>query len=275
VPAALVGDLGRLRQILVNLLSNAVKFTDEGGVTLQLEREQTADGAAKLKASITDTGIGIPQSAQSQIFQRFVQADGSISRRFGGTGLGLAICARLVALMQGEIGVYSRPGEGATFWFTLPLVEAAMAPETAADQGPVDLAAIRILLVEDAEPNQELITTVLRSAGVEVDLAVNGAEAVEAVQTSRYDLILMDVQMPIMGGVEATRRIRALGGAWSRIPIVALSANVLPEQVDTYHQAGMDDHLAKPINPRDMLSTIACWVDAADETATTASVASQ
>jgi len=262
IPAAVVGDLGRLRQILVNLVSNAVKFTGEGGVALGLSREVDQTGAPLLRFSVTDTGIGIPQSAQAQIFQRFVQADGSISRRFGGTGLGLAICSRLVALMEGRIGVESQPGHGSTFWFTLPLIAAAAPKDSAAAPAPIQLGgAIRLLLVEDAEPNQELISTVLRAAGVEVDLAVNGAEAVKAVQASAYDLILMDVQMPVMGGVEATRIIRGLGGALARIPIIALSANVLPEQVAGYRQAGMNDHLAKPINPRDLLTTISHWAD--------------
>jgi PAS domain S-box-containing protein len=261
IPAGVMGDPSRLRQILVNLLGNAVKFTDQGGVMIALSRTIAADGRFRLHFSVTDTGIGIADTAQAQIFQRFVQADGSISRRFGGTGLGLAICARLVALMGGEIGVRSQPGEGSTFWFDLPLCEAAAATTVHAPAETVELAEVRLLLVEDAEANQELISTVLRAAGIEVDLAVNGAEAVQAVKTGRYDLVLMDVQMPVMGGVEATRIIRQMGGPVASMPIIALSANVLADQVAGYRAAGMDDHLAKPINPRELLGAIARWAD--------------
>ena len=259
VPRELDGDPGRLRQILINLVSNAVKFTNKGGVTLGLGRTIDAMGRPQLRFSVTDTGIGIPKAAQAQIFQRFVQADGSISRRFGGTGLGLAICARLAELMEGQIGVESQPGAGSTFWFTIPLVEASASRTVDVEDAPIELDPIRLLLVEDAEANQELISTVLRAAGVEVDLAANGAEAVEAVKTGGYDMILMDVQMPVMDGVEATQIIRGLGGALADLPIIALSANVLAQQVARYRSAGMDDHLAKPINPRDLLTTIARW----------------
>ena len=255
----LSGDTGRLRQVLLNLMSNAVKFTNQGGVTVRLAEQVSAEGRIRVRFSVSDTGIGIPDVALDQLFQRFVQADGSISRRFGGTGLGLAISRRLVELMGGEIGVESRLGEGSTFWFCVDLAEATGIEPLAEEDIVVHGAALRLLLVEDAEPNQELITTILRSVGIEVDVAANGAEAVEAARTSRYDLVLMDIQMPVMGGVQATQIIRKLGGEAARVPIIALSANVLPDQVAEYRRAGMDAHLAKPINPREMLDAVCHW----------------
>ena len=254
LPRYLLGDTGRLRQILLNLISNAVKFTSKGMVVV---RVLATEGGARF--SVSDTGIGIPEVAVDKLFQRFVQADGSISRRFGGTGLGLAISRRLVEMMGGEIGVHSRLGEGSTFWFEVPLPEASRCAEQPIEGELEQAAGLSILLVEDAEANQELVTTILRSLGIEVDVAVNGAEAIEAVKTKAYDLVLMDVHMPVMGGVEATRLIRDHGGALAALPIIALSANVLPEQVEAYRKAGMNAHLGKPINPREMLATINFW----------------
>lgn len=258
-----MGDSGRLRQVLLNLISNAVKFTNHGLVTIRARGEADPNGGApRVRFAVSDTGIGIPAAALDQVFQRFVQADGSISREFGGTGLGLAICRRLVELMGGEIGVESRVGSGSTFWFSVPLAPAADVEQAVEEALAIDASAIRLLLVEDAEANQELVSTILRSVGVEVDIVANGAEAVDAVQVSAYDLVLMDVHMPVMGGVQATRIIRSLGGEFATLPIIALSANVLPAQVADYRRAGMNAHLAKPINPREMLATIAHWAAA-------------
>ena len=254
VPAFVLGDTGRIRQVLLNLLSNAVKFTAKGAVKVQIYPVWD-----RMRFAVSDTGIGIPDEAVSQLFQRFVQADGSISRKFGGTGLGLAISKRLVEMMGGEIGVDSRLGEGSTFWFTVPLPEAGPCAPAMIETEIEQAGGITVLLVEDAEANQELVTTILRAAGIEVDVAGHGGEAVEAMRLKSYDLVLMDVHMPVMGGVEATRVIRGLGGDAAETPIIALSANVMAEQVEQYRRAGMDAHLGKPINPRDMLSMINHW----------------
>jgi PAS domain S-box-containing protein len=257
LPRFLMGDTGRLRQVLLNLMSNAVKFTANGSVVV---RVLATPGGARF--SVSDTGIGIPEVAVDQLFQRFVQADGSISRKFGGTGLGLAISKRLVEMMGGEIGVQSRLGEGSTFWFEVPLPEASQAAPDLVELDLEQTSGVRVLLVEDAEANQELVTTILRAVGIDVDLACNGAEAIEAVKAKPYDLVLMDVHMPVMGGVESTRLIRDHGGRLAALPIIALSANVLPEQVEDYRKAGMNAHLGKPINPREMLAAINFWAGA-------------
>jgi PAS domain S-box-containing protein len=254
VPAFLLGDTGRIRQVLLNLMSNAVKFTAKGEINVRIY--PVCD---RIRFTVSDTGIGIPDEAVGQLFKRFVQADGSISRKFGGTGLGLAISKRLVEMMGGEIGVDSRPGEGSTFWFTVPLPEAGPCAPDLMETEIEQAVGLNVLLVEDTEANQELVTTILRAAGIEVDVAGHGGEAIEAIKLKSYDMILMDVHMPVLGGVEATRIIRGLGGAAAETPIIALSANVLPEQVEAYRRAGMDAHLGKPINPRDMLATINHW----------------
>ncbi|WP_407519154.1 ATP-binding protein [Methylobacterium oryzisoli] len=255
VPAVLVGDHGRLRQILLNLLNNAVKFTPAGSVTLSVTRDPAT---RMLRFSVADTGIGIPEDRQNRLFQRFSQVDGSIRRRFGGTGLGLAISKTLVERMGGTIGVESRAGAGATFWFTVPLDEAEA--EAAAPAVPVACRAAspaRLLLVEDLEINRDLARAVLEAAGHHVDLATDGVEAVRAVQDRAYDLVLMDVQMPGMDGLTATRHIRALPGPAGRVPIIAMTANILPKQIEALREAGMDGHVGKPFKRADLAGLIA------------------
>ncbi|HEV2559439.1 MAG TPA: PAS domain S-box protein [Microvirga sp.] len=255
LPAAVIGDADRLRQILLNLLNNAVKFTRQGWVTLAVRR-----CAGGLHFTVTDTGIGIPADKLPRLFERFTQVDNSISRQYGGTGLGLAISKRLVTLMGGEIGVESRAGEGSTFWFRVPLAE-SLTPALPARRPAADGAArpAHILLVEDVAINQELARLILEKAGHRVDVAGDGAEAVEAVRRTAYDLVLMDVQMPVMDGIAATGRIRRLGGAHAALPIVAMTANVLPDQVARFRQAGMDDHVGKPFQAAELLATVARW----------------
>jgi CheY-like chemotaxis protein len=262
----LKGDARRLRQVLVNFLSNAIKFTAEGSVTVKLAQTSVGDGVARLRVEVTDTGVGLAEHQIAHIFERFTQADVSVSRQYGGTGLGLAICKRIVELMGGQLGAESREGVGSTFWFEveLPRAEAPNAPDGAAIAAQADLdRPIRLLLVEDVAVNRELVRTILASFDIEIDTAENGQEAIEAFRAGDYDLVLMDVQMPVMDGLTATRRIRALPlPAAATTPIVAMTANVLPEQVARCLEAGMDGHLGKPINPAALLETIAHWAAA-------------
>ncbi len=263
VPAMLMGDEGRLRQVALNFLSNAVKFTGTGGVTLSLTQ---IDG--RLRLAVADTGIGIAPDKIGRLFERFTQADASTTRTYGGTGLGLAISQRLVEMMRGEIGVDSRPGEGSTFWLEVPLPVAEPAGALIMDRGELDLpAGLRVLLADDAMANRELVRAMLAPWGAELVMVEDGARAVEAVQTGRYDLILMDVHMPVMDGLEATRTIRGLGGAAGRMPIVALTANVQPDQVAACSAAGMDGHVAKPLVLADMVGELARVLAAIDPNA--------
>jgi PAS domain S-box-containing protein len=262
----LVGDPQRLRQVLLNFLSNALKFTQSGGITVTVRQSQAGDGAegearGRLRVEVADTGIGISPDQIAHLFDRFTQADASVSREYGGTGLGLAICKRTIDLMGGAIGAQSRPGEGSTFWFELVLPRAGALVEDAAPPAPQDLERpLRMLLVEDVAVNRELILALLHPFEVEIETAENGLQAVEAMGARAYDLVLMDVQMPVMDGLTATRAIRALPSHAARAtPIIAMTANVLPDQVKTCLAAGMDDHLGKPINPAALLGVLARW----------------
>jgi PAS domain S-box-containing protein len=257
-PPALDADSARLRQVVTNLLSNAIKFTDQGEVSVAV----AYDAAARsLSVRVADTGQGVAPDKLDRLFKRFSQVDGSVSRRHGGTGLGLSICKALVDLMGGEIGVTSKLRVGSTFWFRIeagPAV-ATTAPQ-AADDGPAAHHQLcRILVVDDLEVNRELVRTILEAIGHSVVEAASGAEAVQAAMASRYDLILMDLQMPGMDGFAAARAIRNLAAANRLTPIIALSANVLPEHVQACAAAGMNDHLAKPISPADLVGAVVHW----------------
>ncbi len=256
------GDAARLRQVLLNLLNNAVKFTGAGAVTIRVgPAPAAADGVPAMRFAVSDTGIGIPEAKRDRLFKRFSQVDATTTRDYGGTGLGLAISKRIVELMGGVIGVESRAGEGSTFWFTLSLPRTAAPRRRAAVAGQAAplRAGIRILLAEDGEINRELVQQILQATGCLVDAVADGAAAVAAVQKERYDLVLMDVQMPGMDGLTATRIIRALEGGERDVPIIALSANVLPFQREAMKAAGMDDHLGKPFKRDELYAAIARW----------------
>jgi PAS domain S-box-containing protein len=254
-------DANRLSQVLLNFLSNALKFTDAGSITVSLS--QTIEGdAARLRIEVADTGIGVAPHQLAGVFDRFSQADATVSRRFGGTGLGLAISRRIIERMDGGIGVESKLGEGSRFWFEIVAPLASLKPVAARPEPerPEAEAGVRLLVVEDNAVNRELVRAMLEPFDIDIQTANDGAAGVEAMRQGRYDLVLMDVQMPVMDGLTATRKIRAFDEpAGGRTPIVALTANVLPEQVANCLAAGMDDHLGKPINPVKLLETVVRW----------------
>ncbi|GHV53944.1 hypothetical protein FACS1894216_12940 [Synergistales bacterium] len=269
-PNFILSDEQRLAQVITNLLSNAVKFTPESGNIYLSAQKISEDGECKvIRVTVRDTGIGISKDQIGRLFTSFSQADNSISRRFGGTGLGLAISKSIVEMMGGKIWVESEEGEGASFIFDICALQA----EEQEEEEPADadedisndgvLAGKRILLAEDIEINREILAVLIEHTEVTVDFAENGAEAVKkfSADPARYDLILMDLQMPEMDGYEATRRIRASGlpGA-ADIPIVAMTANVFREDIERCCAAGMNDHLGKPIDADEVISKLRLYI---------------
>ena len=253
-PAVFALDEVRLGQVLLNLLANAVKFTAAGEVSARMDLDAST---GTLRFEIADTGIGIAPEVQSRLFQRFSQADSSISRSYGGAGLGLAISKALINQMGGQIGVHSVPDQGSRFWITLPATPVvATAALGAGSQDRVMPGASRVLLVDDHPMNRELGHALLTLAGCVVTTAEDGVQAVAAARDGGFDLILMDVHMPNMDGLAATRAIRALPGAVAGTPIIALSADVMPEQITRCRLAGMNDHVAKPIHRESLIAAV-------------------
>ncbi|MDE2395812.1 MAG: response regulator [Burkholderiales bacterium] len=244
------GDPLRFRQVVTNLLGNAIKFTEQGRITLSGERIDAPAGDPRLwlRVQVRDTGVGIAPEVLPQLFQRFTQADASTTRRFGGSGLGLVICKNLVELMGGTVHVDSRPGSGSRFWFDLPF-DGAAAPSAAPEPEPVrrPVREAAILVAEDNPINQQVVRAMLERQGMRVTLVEDGARAVAAFRQGTFDLVLMDCQMPVMDGYEATRLIRAAQADGARIPIVALTANAMAEDRQRCADAGMDGYVAKPI----------------------------
>ena len=264
VPPCVVGDPLRLGQVLLNLIGNAIKFTESGLVAVEISVASAGESGVVLEFSVRDTGIGIAADKQQTIFEAFSQADGSMSRRFGGTGLGLTICSRLVRLMGGGIRVQSRLGEGSCFRFSVPLpvaelaaaapAQAAPPPEVAA---PGSGGALRVLLAEDNLVNRQLVVRLLEKRGHRVDTAENGREACEAFHRQSYDVILMDVQMPEMTGIEATAAIReAERGTGQHIPIIAMTAHAMNGDRERFLTSGMDGYISKPILVKDLTDAL-------------------
>ncbi len=264
VPAVLVGDAVRLRQIVTNLLSNALKFTPSGSVGLQVAGRWMEDGRFALDFAVSDTGIGVPASVLPTLFDAFVQADASTSRRFGGTGLGLAICRRMLEGMSGSIHAVSEPGRGTTFFVTVPLAaSAAAAPVTPVqDRAEAEMGVCRVLLVEDNAVNQLVARSMLERIGCEVEVAADGPTALEAVAAHPFDLVFMDVHMPGMDGLEATRRLRLMEAEEGRraVVVVALTANVLEQTRQECALAGMDDFVTKPVSKDTLEQVVRRWV---------------
>ncbi|MDD5587003.1 MAG: ATP-binding protein, partial [Alphaproteobacteria bacterium] len=278
VPDRLISDDGRIRQVLLNLLANGVKYTEGGYVKLRvshlLSKAKDDQRVALLRFEVIDSGIGISAVDQDKLFKEFSRIEHANTRRFSGTGLGLAISRRLVKLLNGEIGVESKPGQGSKFWFMLPLPMEEIPEKPGARALPVQQALAgqdpknyRLLLVEDNETNRLVASRYIEKAGYRYDAAVTGAEAISIVKARTYDLILMDISMPDVDGFEATRRIRAMGGWAAKVPIIALTAHVMQGDRERCLAAGMNDHLGKPLNYETLVRTIGMWVEAAVQTA--------
>jgi hypothetical protein len=266
LPSTLSGDVARIRQVLLNLVSNAVKFTDHGGVTIAVACTSREGSRAAVEWRVSDSGIGIAPDRVGRLFTDFAQADVSINRRFGGTGLGLAISRRIVEQMGGAIGVTSKAGEGTTFWFslTLPSSDKVVADRRTDRVGADDLKAriatmgrpLRVLIAEDDATNRMVVLMMLREFNAETRIVTDGVQAVQAVSEADYDLVLMDVRMPEMDGLAATGAIRAHGGRFASLPIIALTANAFAEDVELCRGAGMSDFLAKPLRKPALVAAV-------------------
>ena len=277
VPRLLRGDGGRLRQILANLVGNAVKFTERGTVTIAIRLDADDRDRVRVRCEVADTGIGIEPAMQSRIFEPFVQADGTATRKYGGAGLGLAICRQLVALMQGEFGVTSEPGRGTVFWVVLPLARPASSAGTAAGTGSQSRTPAvagagpwvrRILVIEDNLVNQEVARGFVEALGYRCDVVADGEEALAALRRQRYDALLMDCHMPGMDGFSATRAIRELEArgvlAPPRLPIIAVTAHALAGDRERCLDAGMDGYLSKPFTLEGLAATLRRFFDRTD-----------
>lgn len=279
LPEQFKGDPLRLQQILLNFANNAVKFTHQGEVEIRVDGYKASAGKRGLQFSVRDTGIGLSPDQQQRLFRSFEQADGSTTRKYGGSGLGLAISRRLAEMMDGEVGVNSQEGKGSTFWFKVELeaVPARASTERMHTRGVAEhsrqkavesgfaelkrqLQGAHILLVEDNPLNQEVATELLKQVGVSVDVAAHGAEALQQLEQRRYDLVLMDMQMPVMDGLTATRRIRRQP-QFADLPILAMTASALVTDREACIEAGMNDFLAKPIEPKKLWAELARWIN--------------
>ncbi|WP_293858319.1 ATP-binding protein [uncultured Alsobacter sp.] len=258
---SVTGDQARVRQILLNLVSNAVKFTQSGGVDVKMAVRGNVDGPGHLTAQVSDTGIGMSAQAQARLFKEFTQVDASIRRRFGGTGLGLVICKRITEAMGGTIAVASEEGKGSRFTVDIPVSNIALptaAPASSAPERAEPIKTGRILVVEDNPTNQRVASELLARLGCSAECAENGEEALARMATGQFDLILMDMQMPVMDGLEATRRLRATGHA--QIPIIGLTANAFVSDRETCLAAGMNDFLPKPATKSKLQSMLRTWL---------------
>ncbi len=267
-PTHLRGDPVRVRQVLINLVGNAIKFTEEGFVEIRVDLEHFDAQGVRIRFSVHDSGIGIPVDVQQQLFNPFTQADSSTSRRFGGTGLGLVISQKLVDLMGGKIGMTSAEGSGSLFWFTIPFIpslsslgaqeKAAAAPAQEAERR--DPASFRLLLAEDNEVNRLVALSQLEALGYPVDAVENGFEALAALESQSYDLVLMDCQMPELDGYEATRRIRAQQASWRDLPVIAVTAHAMKGDREKCLAAGMNDYVSKPFRREELVAVLEEWL---------------
>lgn len=260
LPVYLKGDAMRIRQVLTNLLNNAIKFTQQGDIILDVTQDQDS-----IKFSVIDNGIGISKEGADKLFQRFIQADQTISKRFGGSGLGLSICKQLTTLMNGDIGVKSEIGEGSTFWFSIPLIIPTAAEVAELTQDVHDLivdtyeqnnAQLKILAADDNAINRQVLQMVMEDLNQIITIVENGQEVLDKLENDSFDIVLMDIQMPIMTGIEATQAIRNSKADYKDIPIIAITANAIKGAEEEYLTAGMDGYIQKPFKPQKILNEI-------------------
>lgn len=281
VPTYFISDSVRIRQILFNLIGNAIKFTETGGITIRVKKvEELEDGKTILRIEVEDTGIGISDDLKGRLFQKFSQADASTTRQYGGTGLGLAICKELSQLLGGDIGAEDMDQGGTCFWFTLTGVrgkeENVAKPQMLASADLNDLVfkaerALKVLVVDDNQINLNILYRILGPLGHDLASAMNGVEACTLVDNMEFDLVIMDVHMPVLGGVDAVKWIRVMGGEKASIPIIGCTADAFPEQIERYKAVGMNDVCTKPINKMELLEMIN---DVMGDTIHTASISS-
>ncbi len=262
----LTGDPLRLKQVLLNLVNNAIKFTDKGSVALAVEKIKEADGKVHLLFSVKDTGIGLDEEQQQRLFSAFSQVDSSVTRKYGGTGLGLAISKQLVELMGGQIWIESELGKGATFFFTVAFDKSTSEPLEQTHEEAIEYTQKEgyILLAEDNQVNQLVATELLKSKGYLVDVANNGQEAINMLEQKEYDLVLMDIQMPVLDGLMATKKIRE-NERFKHLPIIALSANAMSEDREKSLKHGMNEHITKPISPPILYNVLDVWLGSAEK----------
>lgn len=266
LPEVLIGDITRLSQIISNLISNAIKFTSKGGVTLDVEVRNQSKTNTTLRFEVKDTGIGIMQSKLNKIFEKFSQASSDTTKLYGGTGLGLPICKKLLELQGSQLEVKSVFGEGSTFWFELDfgISERFTAPTSKHIDLKPSFGAItgmKVLVAEDNQLNIMVIKQFLNKWGLDFDIALDGQQALDAIEAKEYDLILMDLQMPVMNGYQATKMIRAKGGRYINMPILALTASTTISVRQEAQNAGMDDYIMKPFNPKDLYQVLKYYRD--------------
>lgn len=264
VPNNLRGDPLRIGQVLINYTNNAIKFTEHGEIIVRIKKEKEFENNCIIRFEVKDTGIGMTEEQKNKLFQPFQQADTSTTRKYGGTGLGLVISKQLAVLMDGEVGVQSELGKGSTFWFNAKLVVNSLVEENkelrnTAEEKPNVMQGKRILLVEDNELNQQVAMEILQDRGLAIDIAENGKAAINKINEKPYDIILMDMQMPVMDGVEAAKKIRG-NPKYELIPIIAMTANAMATDRERCLKAGMNDHITKPIDPEKLFDIIFKWL---------------
>lgn len=267
LPGSLLGDASRLRQIVMNFTGNALKFTETGSVRIFAQELARSEKSVSLRIGVSDTGIGIPANVRRRLFEKFEQADTSMSRRFGGTGLGLAISKRLAELMGGQVGLTSEPGRGSTFWVDLDFAFAAAPASQEVEQRATGRRfAGRVLVAEDNAVNRKLIARMLAHFGIEPVLANDGTQALEILKRQRFDLVLMDCQMPMLDGYEATRQLRQMEGGGRSTPIVAITAHAFPQDQARCSEAGMNDYLSKPLEVAALAKVLGRYLEEVPQT---------